>query len=131
VVNGVWQTEIHTAEALVPEPRACEGEMAIEKLKRHKSPDIDQVPSELIKVGGRTIHSEIHKLINSIRNEEEFPEQLKELIIVPICKMGVKQTSNYTGIPLLSTTYKIVSNIPLSGLTPYTEEITGDHKCEF
>ena len=43
-VNGVWQTKIQTAEALVPEPSACEGEMAIEKLKRHKSPDIDQVP---------------------------------------------------------------------------------------
>jgi hypothetical protein len=66
--------------------------MAIEKLKRHKSPDIDQVPSELIKAGGRTIHSEIHKLINSIRNEEELPEQWKELIIVPVCKMGIKQT---------------------------------------
>jgi len=66
--------------------------MAIEKLKRHKPPDIDKVPSELIKVGCRTIHSEVHKLINSIRNEEELPEQLKELIIVPICKMGVKQT---------------------------------------
>ena len=92
MVNGVWQTEIHTAEALVPEPSVCEGEMSIEKLKRHKSPDIDPVPSELIKVGGRTIHSEIHKLINSIRNEEDLPEQWKELIIAPTCKMGVKQT---------------------------------------
>jgi len=41
--------------------------MAIEKLKRHKSPGIDQVPPKLIKAGGRTIHSEIHKL------KEELP----------------------------------------------------------
>jgi len=37
-VNDVRQTEIHTAELLVPEPSAFEVEMAIEKLKRHKSP---------------------------------------------------------------------------------------------
>ena len=35
---------------------AFEVEVAIEKLKRHKSPGIDQIPAELIKVGDRTIH---------------------------------------------------------------------------
>jgi hypothetical protein len=58
--SDVRQTEIHAAEPLVPEPSAFEVEMAIEKLKRHKSPDIDQIPAELIKAGGRTIRSEIH-----------------------------------------------------------------------
>jgi hypothetical protein len=74
-VNDVRQTAIHTAEPLVPEPSNSEFEMAIEKLKRHKSPAIDQIPAELNKAGGRTIRSEIHKLINSIWNKEEFPEQ--------------------------------------------------------
>jgi hypothetical protein len=49
--------------------------MAIEKLKRHKSPGIDQVPAEPIKAGGKTIRSEIHILIHSIWNKEELPEQ--------------------------------------------------------
>jgi hypothetical protein len=57
-VNDVRQTEIHTAEPLVPEPSDSEVEMAFEKLKRHKSPGIDQIPAELIKAGGRTFHSE-------------------------------------------------------------------------
>jgi hypothetical protein len=35
----------------VPEPSAFEVELAIEKLKSHKSPDIDQIPAELIKAG--------------------------------------------------------------------------------
>jgi hypothetical protein len=48
-----------TAEPLVPEPSASEFEMAIEKLKRHKSPGIDQIPAELFKTGGRTLRSEI------------------------------------------------------------------------
>jgi hypothetical protein len=44
----------------VPEPSAFEVEMAIEELKRDKSPGTDQIPTEFIKVGGRTIHSKIH-----------------------------------------------------------------------
>ena len=55
----------HTAKPLVPEPNAFKFEVAIEKLKRHKSPGADQIPSELMKAWGRTIRSEIHKLINS------------------------------------------------------------------
>jgi hypothetical protein len=54
-VNDVRQAEIHTAEPLVPEPSESEIDMAIEKLKRHKSPGIDQILAELIKAGGRTI----------------------------------------------------------------------------
>jgi len=80
--NDVSETEIHTAEPLVPEPSVFEIELDIENLKSHKSPDIDQVPSELIKAGGRTICYEIHKLIVSIWNKEELPEEWKELINV-------------------------------------------------
>ena len=49
-VSDVRQTEIHTAEPLVPEKRAFEFEMAVEK-QRRKSPGIDQIPAEMIKVG--------------------------------------------------------------------------------
>jgi hypothetical protein len=68
--NDVKQAEIHTAEPLVPETSAFEVEMAIEKLKRYKSPGIDQIPAELIKAGGSEICSEIQKLINSVWNKE-------------------------------------------------------------
>jgi len=51
-VSDVRQTEINTAEPLVPEPIAFEVQMAIEKLKRHKSAGFDRVPAELIKVEG-------------------------------------------------------------------------------
>jgi hypothetical protein len=84
------------AEPLVPEPSAFKFEMDIEKLKRHKSPDTDQVPAELIKGGGRIIRSEIHKLLISIWNKEELPEEWKESVIVPINKKGDKtDCSNY------------------------------------
>jgi hypothetical protein len=52
----------YTAELLVPEPSALEVELAIEKLKSHKSPGIDQIPAKLIKAGGRTIRCAIINL---------------------------------------------------------------------
>jgi hypothetical protein len=80
----------------VPKPSDSEFEMAIEKLKIHKSPGIDQIPAELIKAGGRTIRSEVHKLINSIWNTEKLPEQCKKSIIVPLYKKGDNtDCSNY------------------------------------
>jgi len=69
-VTDVGQAEIHTAESLVPEPSASEFELAIDKLKSHKSPGILQIPAELFKAGGRTICLEIHKLIISIWKKE-------------------------------------------------------------
>ena len=88
--------------------------MAIEKRKSHKSPGVDQIPAELIKEGGSTIHYQIHKLIVSIWNKEELPEEWKESIIAPIHKNGDKTDgNNYRGISLLPTTYKILSNILL------------------
>jgi len=79
-----------------------------------------------------TICCEIHKLIISIWNKEELHEEWKEPIIVPVYRKGDKTDyTNYRGISLLSTTYKILSNILLSRLTPYAEGIFGDHQCGF
>jgi hypothetical protein len=77
-VSDVRQTYIHTAEPLEREPSAFEFEMAIEEPKRNTSTGINQIPAEFFKAGGRTIRSEIHKLINSIWNKEELLEEWKE-----------------------------------------------------
>jgi len=88
--------------------------LAIEKLKSRRSPGIDQITAESIKAGGRTIRFAIHKLIISIWIKEELSDEWKELIIVPIHKKGDKtDCNNYRGISVLTTTYKILSNILL------------------
>ena len=51
---------------------------------------------------------------------------------MPIHKKGDKtDCNNYRGILLLPTTYKVLSNILLSRLIPYAEEVIGDHQCGF
>jgi hypothetical protein len=46
-------------------------------------------------------------------------------------KVDKTDCSNYRGISLLSTSYKILSDVPLARLTPYADETTGDHQCGF
>jgi hypothetical protein len=129
-VNDVRQTELYTSYPLLTEPKAFEFKKATEKLKRHKSPGIDQIPAQLIKAGGRAVCCEIHKLINTIWNEEELPEDWKESIIVPLYwTVDDTNCNNYRGTSLLPTTHKILSNILLSMLTTYAEEIIEDHQC--
>jgi hypothetical protein len=71
-------------------------------------------------------------LFFSIWNNEELPQQWKESTIVPIYKKGDKtDCNNYRRISLLSTAYRILSNILLARLTPYVGEIIGDHQCGF
>jgi len=86
----------------------------------------------VIKAGSGTIRSEIHKFIISIWNKKKLSEEWKEPIIVPIYKKGNKtDCSNYRGISLLPTTYKILSNILLSKLTPSAEGTIRYHQCGF
>jgi hypothetical protein len=91
-----------------------EGLHEIAKLKEYKSPGSDEIPAELIRAGGKTLLSAIHKPINSVRNKELL-DQWKESIIVPVHKKDDKtDCNNYRGISLLSTAYNILLNILLS-----------------
>jgi hypothetical protein len=119
-------------EPFVPEPSASDVEVGVGKLKRYKSPGVDQIPAELIQAGREMLRLGVHKLIKLIWNKEELPHQWKESIVVPVHKKGDKaDCSNYRGISLLSTSYKILSNILLARPTPYAEKIIGDHQCGF
>jgi len=55
----------------VPEPNAFEAEMPLEKPKTHKSAGSVHIPAEMIKAGGRTTSSEIHKLTNPVWKNTE------------------------------------------------------------
>jgi hypothetical protein len=74
----------------------------------------------------------VHKLPNYIWNKEALPDQWKDFIIVPIYKWDHKTDySNFQGMLLLSTTYKMLSSILLWRLTPYVDKINWDIQCRF
>jgi sorting nexin-29 len=131
-VSDVRQLEVNTAEPSVSGPSRLEVEIVIATLKRYKSPGSDRIPSELIQAGGEMLLSAIHKLINSVWNKEELPDQWKKSINFPIHKKGDNiDCNNYHGISLLSTSYKILSNVLLLTLSPYIDKIIRDHQCGF
>jgi hypothetical protein len=100
-------------------------------LKKYKFPSSDQIPAKLIQAGAETLLSVIPTLTNSIWKKEELPGRWKDSIIVPVLKEGDKMSNNYRGMSLLSTSYKIVSNIILSRLSSDIGEVIGDQKCGF
>jgi hypothetical protein len=115
----------------VTELSVSEVEAAFGNLKSYKSPGVDQIPPEPIRAGRKTLRLEIGKRVKLIWNKE-LPDQLKEVAVVTIQKKGDKTyCRNYRRISLLSTSCKILSNIRLARLTPYADEIIGDHECGF
>jgi hypothetical protein len=77
-----------TAESPVPQPSAFEVGRATENLKRNKPQVTNKISAELFDEWSRTIRFEINKLIDSIWNKNELPEEGKESIIFPIYKKG-------------------------------------------
>jgi hypothetical protein len=59
-ISDVRQIEVHTAEPLVPCPSRLEVEIAIAKLKKHKSPGSDQILAEMNQALGELLLSAIH-----------------------------------------------------------------------
>jgi hypothetical protein len=93
------------------------------------SPGINQILAEHVQGWGNTLYSEICKLISSIWNKNELPEQWKESVIVFI-RRTVIQTCAFWGISWLPPTHRVVCNILLSRLIPYVDvEVIGNHQC--
>jgi hypothetical protein len=56
----------------------------------------------------------------------------RSLSLYQFRRKGVKVTvGTMIGYHLLSTSHKLFSSILLSSLSPYTEEVIGDHQCGF
>ena len=89
--DDVRQTEMHTAEPQVPKPNVFEGEKAVKKLKRHKSPGIDQIPSEFIKAGVRYVTLRSINLLILFGVSRNCLRSGRSQISVPIYKKVIKQ----------------------------------------
>jgi hypothetical protein len=97
--NNTRQIEIHTAKPVVPSLSCPDVKTAIARLKKYKSLGNNQIRAELIQSGGKILVSVIHKLINSIWNKEELPDQWKESIIInmDVGEIGLGSI-NWTGL---------------------------------
>jgi hypothetical protein len=122
-VIDIRRTEVHTAQPLVPGPSRLKFEIAMAKLKNYTLKGSDQIQAELIQVRSEILLPPIHKLINSIWKKRNclISGKISEKLTVIINRE----------VSLLSASYKISSDILLSMLSPYIDEITGDYQCGF
>jgi hypothetical protein len=128
--SNVRQTEIYTAEPLVPEPSAFDIEMSIEKFKGTNHQLFIGFQKKLLKpnVVKFALISINLLILFGIKRNCLISGRSQSLYL--FIRRAI-DCSNYRGISLLTTAYKILSNILLSRLTPHAEEITGDHQCGF
>jgi hypothetical protein len=70
----------------------------------------DQILAELIQAEGKILLFAIHKLINSIWNKEELPNQWKESIHKKVTKLAVTIIVGYHCYQLHTKLYQISSS---------------------
>ena len=118
--------EISEVEVEVEEPFIEGVKEAIRNLKNNKAAGTDGIHPELIKYGWNKLLNRMYELVRQILEEERIPEEWKETIIVRLHKRGDRdRCENYRGTALRNAAYKILSNIILGKITPYTETLGG------
>lgn len=136
LLNDQQQQQLEAPPAadniILPPPSIDETRNAIRRLKNHKSPGTDGIPAELIKYGGEYLENIVHRIVTEVWDGESMPCEWNLGIICPIYKKGdALNCSNYRGITLLNTAYKIFSLILQERLVPFAERIVGDYQRGF
>ena len=114
-------------------PTLEEVKIAISSLKNNKSAGPDNIPAEIFKYGGPTLHSQLHQLLEKIWTHEEAPNDLINGIMTTIYKKKGDRAvcGNYRGITLLSVAGKILAKILTTRLTPLAERVLPESQCGF
>ena len=104
----------------------------IHNMKKGKAPGIDNITVELIKNGGSDLLERIFDLLMQIWDQERMPEEWEIGVICPIFKKGDRrECSNYRGITLLNTVYKIFTCLIYNRLVKYSEMTLGEYQSGF
>ena len=97
-----------------------EFEAAINKLKANKSPGIDNILNEVIRIGKEAIEGHLVNLFNRILDTGKYPALWSFGLIVPIHKRDDRsKVENYRGITLLSALGKLFTSILNNRLYDY------------
>ncbi|XP_039315229.1 stress response protein nst1-like [Solenopsis invicta] len=85
---------------------------AVGKLKVKKAAGIDGIPAEAWKYAGKELWKRLVKIMKRIWYTGKMPNDWRMSIIMPLYKSGEKEkASNYRGISILCSAYKIYAEI--------------------
>jgi len=81
-------------------------------MKKRKAVEIDGIPMEAWIYAGKDLKGNLVNLLKQIWKENKIPENWRKSIVVSLYKRGDKNVpSNYRGISLLCTAYKIFAEV--------------------
>lgn len=101
-------------------PEITEGEISatLKQMKSNRCPGEDQVTTEMLKLGGKTLHKTIKILLNKCLHAGKIPTEWCNSEVVLLFKKGDNTSiENYRPISLLSHLYKLFTKIITNRLT--------------
>ena len=127
-INGIAPPADHSNLSIMTE----EVEAAMRKLKAHKAPGTDGIPSELLLAGEEITVHEVFDICNDIWTKEKLPDQWSQSIVVPIPKKGdTLNCSNYRTLSLVNHSCKIMLLILLERLKRQIEPHLSEEQAGF
>jgi len=78
---NITALEYATVDQLLEKPSEEEVKIGLDMLKNGKSPGKDEIVSECLKKGGQELLNQLHKLMNTIWEQEEIPKAWRISII--------------------------------------------------
>lgn len=104
-----WRRGVEgSGEKAMDEIRMEEVERQIRKLKKKKAAGSDRIQNEAWIYGTEGVKERLREVVNDVWRGRGFPLEWREGLICPIYKKGDKKNiTNYRGITLLNTGYKV------------------------
>jgi len=98
----------------------------VKRMKRNKAAGYDELPMEVWKFAGKDLWKGLVLTLRQIWRENRIPKDWRKSIIVPIYKRGDPNVpSNYRGISLLCTAYKVYAELIRRRLEDHAERVGG------
>ena len=109
-----------------------EVEATVKSLKKGKLAVVDNIPLELVQVGGEAMINMLLIICNKIWQTGEWPTPWTQSLIITLPKIGQQQLcQNYRTISLISHPSKVMLRILLNRLKPQAEEIIKEERAGF
>ena len=105
---------------LGPEILECEVKWALGSITMNKTSEGDGIPVELFQILKDDAVKVLHSICQQIWKTQQWPQDLKRLVFIPIPKKGnAKECSNYHTIALISHASKVMLKILQARLQQY------------
>ena len=117
---------------LEPDILECEVKWALESITMSKASGGDWIPVELFQILNNDAMKVLHSKCQQIRKTEQWPQDWKRSVFIPIPKKGnAKECSNYHTIALISHTSKVILKILQTRLQQYVNHELPDVQAGF